>query len=100
MTSFLRFDGAIRHQPQIDSWFESQRPELAAIARHWFSQQRNYGPHVTELLHGGPPAASVDDAAFGYVNGFTEIGNIGFSHGASQDDPWRVVQETGRLMRQ
>jgi len=99
MTSFLRFNGAIRHQPRIDSWFESQRPELAAIAREWFSQMRSCGPDVTELLHDGHPTACVEDAAFGYVNVFTAHVNIGFFHGASLDDPSRVLQGTGRFMR-
>ena len=37
---FLRFDGAVRHQPLIDSWFDARHPELAAIARVWFAQMR------------------------------------------------------------
>lgn len=38
MTSFLRFNGAARHQPKIDEWLGSRRPDLAAIAREWFAQ--------------------------------------------------------------
>ena len=98
-TRFLRFNGAVRHQPQIDRWLESQRPELAVLAREWFAQMRNCGPDVTELLHDGHPTACVEDAAFGYVNVFTSHVNIGFFHGASLKDPSGVLQGTGRFMR-
>lgn len=97
--SFLRFNGAARHQPRIDQWFEAQRPELAEIAREWFSQMRNCGPDVTELLHDGHPTACIEDAAFGYVNVFTAHVNVGFFHGASLEDPSRVLQGAGRFMR-
>jgi hypothetical protein len=98
-TRFLTFNGAVRHQPDIDRWFESRAPELAAIAREWFSQMRNCGPDVTELLHDGHPTACVASAAFGYVNVFTSHVNIGFFHGASLEDPSRLLQGTGRFMR-
>ena len=98
-TRFLRFNGAVRHQPQIDRWFESQRPELAVIAREWFALMRSCGADVTELLHDGHPTACVEDAAFGYVNVFTAHVNVGFFHGASLNDPSRVLQGTGRFMR-
>lgn len=99
MPGFLRFNGAVRHEPQIERWFESRRPDLAAIAREWFSEMRNCGPDVTELLHDGHPTACVTDAAFGYVNVFTSHVNIGFFHGASLDDPEKLLQGTGRFMR-
>ena len=99
VSSFLRFDGAIRHQPQIDRWLESRRPELAAIAREWFEEMRRCGQDVTELLHDGHPTACVADAAFGYVNAFTSHVNIGFFHGASLEDPAQLLQGTGRFMR-
>jgi len=99
VTRFLRFNGATRHQPQIDRWFELRRPELAVIAREWFEQMRNCGQDVTELLHDGHPTACVGDAAFGYVNVFTEHVNVGFFHGASLEDPSMLLQGTGRFMR-
>jgi hypothetical protein len=99
VSSFLRFNGATKHQPQIDQWFESRRPELAGIAREWFSQMRSCGPDVTELLHDGHPTACVEDAAFGYVNVFTSHVNVGFFHGASLEDSSRLLQGTGRFMR-
>jgi hypothetical protein len=99
VTSFLRFNGASKHQPQIDRWFESHRPELAVIAREWFLQMRNCGDDVTELLHDGHPTACVEDAAFGYVNVFTAHVNIGFFHGASIEDSSMLLQGTGKFMR-
>jgi hypothetical protein len=99
MTSFLRFNGAVKHQPKIDRWFESRPPELAAIARVWFTEMRHCGDDVTELLHDGHPTACVEDAAFGYVNVFTAHVNIGFFHGASLEDSSRLLTGTGRFMR-
>jgi hypothetical protein len=99
MSSFLRFSGAVRHHPEIDSWFDSHRPELGTIAREWFSVMRSCGQDVTELLHDGHPTACVEDAAFGYVNAFTAHVNIGFFHGASLPDPSRLLQGDGRFMR-
>jgi hypothetical protein len=99
VSSFLRFDGAARHQPQVESWFDARQPELAAIAREWFAEMRNCGQDVTELLHDGHPTACVGDAAFGYVNVFTSHVNIGFFHGATLEDPAKLLQGTGRYMR-
>ena len=99
MSAFLRFNGAVRHEPQIEAWFESRRPELAAIAREWFEVMRSCGPDVTELLHDGHPTACVADAAFGYVNVFTSHVNVGFFHGASLNDPEKILQGTGKFMR-
>ena len=99
MSSLLRFDGAMRYEPQIDRWLDARSAELADIAREWFAQMRNCGQDVTELLHDGHPTACVSDAAFGYVNVFTSHVNIGFFHGASLEDPARLLQGTGRFMR-
>jgi hypothetical protein len=99
MSAFLRFDGAVRHQPQIDAWFDARQPELAVIAREWFAKMRGLGSDVTELLHDGHPTACVEDAAFGYVNVFSTHVNIGFFHGASLNDPKQVLQGSGRFMR-
>ena len=97
--SFLRFNGAVRHEPRIDQWFDARPPALAAIGREWFEVMRSCGNDVTELLHDGHPTACVGDAAFGYVNIFTSHVNIGFFHGASLADPARLLQGDGRFMR-
>ena len=99
MSSFLRFNGAVRHQSKIDEWFDARPADLGAIARAWFAEMRNCGQDVTELLHDGHPTACVEDAAFGYVNVFTSHVNIGFFHGATLDDPARLLLGSGRFMR-
>ena len=99
VASFLTFEGAVRRQPRIDQWLDERPPELAAIAREWFAEMRACGPDVTELLHDGHPTACVADAAFGYVNAFTSPVDVGFFHGASLDDPAKLLQGTGRFMR-
>jgi len=96
---FLTFSGATRHQPRIDEWFDARPAELADIARRWFAEMRDCGEDVTELLHDGHPTACVGDAAFGYVNVFTSHVNIGFFHGATFQDPGRLLRGTGRFMR-
>ncbi len=97
--SFLTFNGAVKHQPRIDEWFEARPPDLASIGRQWFEEMRRCGEDVTELLHDGHPTACVGDAAFGYVNVFTAHVNIGFFHGATLQDPARILQGAGRFMR-
>lgn len=96
---FLRFNGAVRREPQIEIWLESRRPALAAIAREWFAEMRACGEDVTELLHDGHPTACVTDAAFGYVNVFASHANVGFFHGASLEDPSQLLQGSGKFMR-
>jgi hypothetical protein len=99
VSTFLTFNGAARHDPQIDEWFDTRRQDLAAIARLWFAEMRSCGDDVAELLHDGHPTACVADAAFGYVNLFTSHVNIGFFHGASLADPARLLQGAGKFMR-
>jgi hypothetical protein len=99
MSSFLRFNGAAKHQPQIDRWFDARQPALGAIAREWFAVMRDCGQDVTELLHDGHPTVCVGDAAFGYVNVFTSHVNIGFFHGASLADPAQLLLGSGKFMR-
>lgn len=99
MSTFLRFDGAQRHQPQIDAWLATRPPDLGAIARKWFAVMRGCGEDVTELLHDGHPTACVEDGAFGYVNVFTSHVNIGFFHGATLADPTGILEGDGRFMR-
>lgn len=99
MSTFLTFNGAARHDPRVDEWFDARHQEFAAIARLWFAEMRGCGDDVTELLHDGHPTACVADAAFGYVNVFTSHVNIGFFHGASLEDPAKLLQGTGKFMR-
>ena len=95
----LRFDGAVRHDPAVDRWFEAQPVELGGIARPWFELMRGLGDDVRELLHDGHPTACIGDAAFGYVNAFTAHVNVGFFLGAWLDDPTELLEGTGKRMR-
>jgi len=60
---------------------------------------RGCGTDVRELLHDGHPTACVGDAAFGYVNAFSDHVNVGFFHGAMLDDPAGLLEGTGKRMR-
>jgi hypothetical protein len=95
----LWFEGAVKRDPDIDSWLDEQAPELSAIATMWFRRMRDRGDDVRELMHDGCPVACVGDTPFGYVNVFKAHVNVGFFLGADLDDPTGLLQGTGRRMR-
>lgn len=98
-SQFLRFDGAVDHDPAIDQWMKEHAGELGDMARLWFEVMRKCGDEVRELLHDGCPVACLGDAPFGYVNVFTSHVNVGFFHGASLPDPSHLLQGNGKFMR-
>lgn len=54
----LRFNGALPHDPGVDTWFTTRlSAELATLARHWFDRMRHCGDDVLELVHDGCPVA-------------------------------------------
>jgi hypothetical protein len=95
----LWFEGAVKQDPAIDRWLSEQVPQLGAIAIRWFSQMRECGDDVRELMHDGCPVACVGDAPFGYVNVFTAHVNVGFFLGADLNDPAGLLEGSGRRMR-
>lgn len=99
MNGLLRFSGAARQDPAIDTWLDEQVPELGAIARTWFVRMRECGRDARELMHDGCPVACVGDAPFGYVNVFRAHVNVGFFHGAELPDPMRLLEGNGKRMR-
>jgi len=96
---FLRFNGAVQHDPAIDAWMRKHPGELRAIANHWFQVMRNCGDEVRELIHDGCPVACLGDVPFAYVNVFTAHINVGFFQGASLPDPAGLLQGSGKFMR-
>jgi len=98
-TELPRFDGAIERDPAIAAWMNDHEGELGAIAREWFEVMRKCGDEVREILHDGCPVACLGDAPFGYVNVFKSHVNVGFFHGATMPDPARLLQGTGKFMR-
>ncbi|HVN42029.1 MAG TPA: DUF1801 domain-containing protein [Steroidobacteraceae bacterium] len=99
MSQFLRFPGAVKHDPAIDAWMRERSHALGLMARCWFEVMRRCGDDVRELLHDGHPTACVGDAAFGYVNVFTAHVNVGFFRGAEIADPEGLLVGTGKFMR-
>ena len=98
-TEFLRFNGAVKRDPAIDTWMRQRAGELGEIAHQWFEVMRKCGDEVRELLHDGCPVACLGDAPFGYVNVFTSHVNVGFFHGSSLPDPAHLLQGNGKSMR-
>jgi hypothetical protein len=95
----MRFESAVKHDPAVDRWFETQPLNPGGMARPWFDLMRNLGDDVRELLHDSHPTACVGDAAFGYVNAFTAHVNVGFFLGAWLDDPAGLLEGTGKRLR-
>src|SRR5262245_43282403 len=93
------FPTVSKRDPSVDRWFDEHRADLSAIARVWFDMMRACGDDVRELLHDYHPTACVGEAAFGYVNVFTNHVNVGFFRGAEIADPGRLLEGTGRFMR-
>src|SRR5688500_7153163 len=99
MSKLMRFPSAVRRDPSVAAWFSEPDAALRGMAQPWFEQMRDSGADVRELLHDGCPTACVGDAAFGYVNAFSAHVNVGFFHGATLDDPARLLVGTGKRMR-
>lgn len=78
---------------------ENHDDALGTIARRWFEVIRQCGDDVREVLHDGHPTACIGDAAFAYVNAFSDHVNVGFFRGAEISDPDRLLQGTGKFMR-
>lgn len=99
MDELFHFPSALRHDPAIEAWLNAQVPDLGAIARAWFTQMRQCGPDIRELIHDDCPVACVRDAAFAYVNVFKSHVNVGFFMGAYLDDPAGLLEGGGKRMR-
>ena len=99
MDDILRFPSAVKRDPAIDAWLGAQRKDLRPLAETWFVRMRQCGGDVRELMHDGCPTACVGDAAFGYVNAFTNHVNVGFFFGALLKDPARLLEGTGKRGR-
>jgi len=99
MEDFLRFTGAVPHDPSVAAWFADSSQPLRRMVQPWFEQMHSCGAHVLELLHDGCPVACVDDAPFAYVNAFKAHANVGFFHGAALADPAGLLEGTGKRMR-
>jgi hypothetical protein len=95
----LRFPSAVKRDPAIDAWLAARRDDLRPLATTWFVRMRQRGGDVRELMHDGCPTACVDNAAFGYVNAFTNHVNVGFFFGALLKDPARLLEGTGKRGR-
>jgi hypothetical protein len=99
MNDLLRFNGAVRRDPQIEAWFSNFADPLRLMTLTWFERMRGCGADVRELLHDGCPVACVGDAPFGYVNAFKAHANVGFYYGAMLADPTRLLEGAGKRMR-
>jgi hypothetical protein len=95
----LRFPSAVKHDRAIEAWLKKQRNDLRPLAEVWFERMRQRGGDVRELMHDGCPTACVGDAAFGYVNAFTDHVNVGFFFGALLKDPARLLEGAGKRGR-
>jgi hypothetical protein len=97
--NILRLSRGVKRDPAVELWLTDGPIELRSIARKWFTQMRQCGEDVRELMHDGCPVACVEDAPFGYVNSFNSHVNVGFFHGAVLKDPAGLLEGSGKRMR-
>jgi hypothetical protein len=95
----FRLSGAVRRDPAVAMWLTADSGELRSLAQKWFTQMRQCGDDVLELMHDGCPVACVEDAPFGYVNAFKSHINVGFFYGATLEDPAGLLEGSGKRMR-
>lgn len=95
----FRLSGAVKRDPAVERWLTGGAIELKSIAQWWFTQIRQCGSDVRELMHDGCPVACVEDAAFAYVNTFKSHVNVGFFCGALLADPADLLQGRGKRTR-
>jgi hypothetical protein len=88
-----------KRDPAVELWLNSEPVELRSIAQQWFTQMRQCGDDVRELVHDGCPVACVEDAPFAYVNSFKSHVNVGFFYGAMLEDPAGLLEGSGKRMR-
>ncbi|MDJ0837771.1 MAG: DUF1801 domain-containing protein [Acidobacteriota bacterium] len=99
MKGIFFFSNSVKQDPAVDAWIAARGGRLGSIAQLWFNIIRACGDDVRELLHDGHPTACVGEAAFAYVNAFTAHVNVGFFRGAELEDPFGLLEGTGKYMR-
>lgn len=99
MDDLLRFPGAVRRDPRIESWFSEFADPHRLTLTAWFERMRACGSDVRELLHDGCPVACLGDAPFGYVNAYKNHASVGFYYGAALSDPSGLLEGAGKRMR-
>lgn len=99
MDKILRFTGGSKRDPAVDNWLRTRSEEYRPIVQKWFERLRRSGPDVLELLHDGAATACVGDVPFAYVGAFKNHVNVGFFNGAALDDPFELLEGTGKRMR-
>ena len=95
----FRLSGAVKRDPAVENWLTDDAVGLRAICQKWFTQMRQCGEDVRELMHDGCPVACVEDAPFCYVNSFKNHVNVGFFRGAMLEDPAGLLTGIGKRMR-
>jgi len=99
MDKILRFTGGSKRDPAVDQWLSTRAEESRPLVRKWFERLRRCGPDVRELMHDGLATACVGDVPFAYVGAFKSHVNVGFFNGAALDDPFELLEGTGKRMR-
>ncbi|WP_108125302.1 DUF1801 domain-containing protein [Saccharospirillum mangrovi] len=99
MSPLFTLNNAVEQDQAVEEWLGSREGRLGELARHWFAVVRQCGPDVLEIMHDGMATACVGEAAFAYVAVYTAHLNIGFFRGAELDDPHKLLEGTGKMMR-
>jgi hypothetical protein len=95
----FRISRGLKRDPAVDIWLHDEPADLRSIAQKWFTQMRQCGDDVLELIHDGCPVACIEDVPFAYVNTFKSHVNAGFFNGAALSDPVGLLEGSGKRMR-
>lgn len=96
--ALFRFPSARPCDPAVEAWLAGG-DLLHGVVEPWLERLRACGPDVRELMHDGRPTVCAGEAAFAYLDAYTEHASIGFFFGASLDDPARLLEGNGKRMR-
>jgi hypothetical protein len=99
MDDVLRFNGGVKRDRAVDDWLGTRPAELRPLVSKWFERLRRCGDDVRELMHDGAATACVGDVPFAYVGAFKNHVNVGFFNGAKLEDPFELLEGTGKRMR-
>jgi hypothetical protein len=98
MDPVFRFAEARAADPAVAQWFAAPDP-LRALLQPWHARLRACGADTRELIHDGRPTICVGVGAYAYLDAFGAHAAIGFFFGAELQDPFGLLEGSGKRMR-
>ncbi len=95
MDEFLRYSGAVRRDPKIETWFSGMTDPHRLMVRRWFERMRTAAPTFASCCTTAVLSRASGTPLFAYVNAFKAHANVGFFHGAMLADPAGLLEGAG-----